>query len=170
MQSQCCGGAAQHAQHSRPVPPPAHYVCAPSQQPLRDAACTACCQLTTYLPTHRGADYAEGEPPFQCPMDFMLNVEILDWQEVEYRNPGFLELPQVGLRGTRCAHGQLCVLLMPDFDSHTSDVTGTMGYKPQLVSCSPHRTAPCSAPDPGASRHPQQPGGGGDSWQAARRP
>jgi hypothetical protein len=47
-------------------------------------------------------------------MDFMLNVEILDWQEVEYRNPGFLELPQVGLRGTRCAHGQLCVLLMPD--------------------------------------------------------
>ncbi|KAI3429416.1 hypothetical protein D9Q98_005511 [Chlorella vulgaris] len=42
-----------------------------------------------------GADYAEGEPPFQCPMDFMLNVEILDWQEVEYRNPGFLELPQV---------------------------------------------------------------------------
>jgi hypothetical protein len=40
-----------------------------------------------------GGDY---EAPFQCPLDFMLDVQALDWQHIQYRPAGFLDLPQVG--------------------------------------------------------------------------
>jgi hypothetical protein len=44
-------------------------------------------------PSPSGGDY---EAPFQCPLDFMLDVQALDWQHIQYRPAGFLDLPQVG--------------------------------------------------------------------------
>lgn len=43
----------------------------------------------------RNGDY---EAPFQCPVDFLGPLHVLDerYQYVQYRIPGFLDLPQVG--------------------------------------------------------------------------
>jgi len=41
----------------------------------------------------RHADY---EAPFQCPLDYLGPIHVLDEERIEYRTAGFLELPQVG--------------------------------------------------------------------------
>jgi hypothetical protein len=41
-----------------------------------------------------GCSAGDYTSPFQCPIDFLLPIEVLDRLNVSYRNPGFLELPQ----------------------------------------------------------------------------
>ena len=102
----------------------------------------------------RSADYAV---PFRCPLDYMLDLEIIDWQQLNYRNAGFLDLPQVGASGGGC--GWALALASLRLGCRWWALARPLTLSP--------RPAAAAARLAGPGLHPQQPGGGADSGRQA---